>query len=140
MREFRRSEFYALVHRPLGVEYMLQLYLDPRRTDARLEFDRVDSDFGARDQKVLDLLLPYFRQFHVAATRRPVTPGRATDLTPREREILAQVAEGRTNNEIGHLLGISSHTVRKHLENAYEKLGTHTRTGAVAAVFWNRSG
>jgi DNA-binding CsgD family transcriptional regulator len=140
VREFRRSEFYALVHRPLGVEYMLQLYLDPRRTDARLEFDRVDSDFGGRDRKVLDLLLPHFRQFHRAATRRPVTPGRATDLTPREREILAHVAEGRTNNEIGHLLDISSHTVRKHLENAYEKLGTHTRTGAVAAVFGNQRG
>jgi DNA-binding CsgD family transcriptional regulator len=32
-------------------------------------------------------------------------------------------------------LGISPETVRKHLENAYEKLGVHTRTGAVAALF-----
>jgi hypothetical protein len=29
LRDFRRTEFYALVHRPLGIEYMLQLYLDP---------------------------------------------------------------------------------------------------------------
>ena len=135
MREFRRSAFYALVHRPLGVEHMLWLYLDPRRTDARLEFDRADSDFSERDRKVLDLLLPHFRQHLRAAMRRPATPGPAIELTPREREVIAHVAEGRTNNEIGRLLGISSHTVRKHLENAYEKLGTHTRTGAVAAVF-----
>jgi DNA-binding CsgD family transcriptional regulator len=135
MRDFRRSEFYALVHRPLGVEHMLQLYLDPRRTDARLEFDRAESDFGERDRKVLDLLLPHFRQLLRVATRRPAAAGRAPELTPREREVIAHVAEGRTNNEIGRLLGISSHTVRKHLENAYEKLGTHTRTGAVAAVF-----
>jgi len=135
MRHFRRTDFYTLVHRPLGIEYMLQLYLDPRRTDARLEFARVDSDFGERDRNVLDLLLPHFRQLLRAPTRRAAPPGRPTRLTPREREVIAEVAEGRTNNEIGRLLGISSHTVRKHLENAYEKLGTHTRTGAVAAVF-----
>jgi DNA-binding CsgD family transcriptional regulator len=134
-RDFRRSEFYALVHRPLGVEYMLWLYLDPGRTDARLEFDRADSDFSERDRKVLDLLLPHLRQRLRAAKHRPAVPGAATELTRREREVIAHVAEGRTNNEIGRLLGISSHTVRKHLENAYEKLGTHTRTGAVAAVF-----
>ena len=44
------------------------------------------------------------------------------------------VARGRTNGEIAQLLGISPSTVRKHLENVYEKLGVHTRTGAVAAV------
>lgn len=135
MREFRRSEFYGLVHRPLGVDYMLWLYLDPRHTDARLEFDRADSDFSERDRKVLDLLLPHFRQLLLAAPRRPAASGPATELTPRELEVISHVAEGRTNNEIGWLLGISPHTVRKHLENAYEKLGTHTRTGAVASVF-----
>lgn len=49
--------------------------------------------------------------------------------------MISHVAEGRTNDEIGHVLGISPQTVRKHLENAYEKLEVHTRTGAVAAVF-----
>jgi DNA-binding CsgD family transcriptional regulator len=138
-RDFRRSEFYALVHRPLGVEHMLQLYLDPRRTDARLEFDRFERDFGERDRKVLDLLLPHLRQLLWAATRRPAARGPAAELTSREREVVARVAEGRTNHEIGLLLGISPHTVRKHLENVYEKLGTHTRTGAVAAVFGRTS-
>lgn len=135
MRKFRRTEFYNLVHRPIGVEYMLQLYLDPHRTDARFEFDRADSDFGQRDRNVLDLLLPHLRQLLRAAARRPAARGPATGLTAREREVIAHVAAGRTNSEIGRLLGISSHTVRKHLENANEKLGTHTRTGAVAAVF-----
>jgi DNA-binding CsgD family transcriptional regulator len=48
--------------------------------------------------------------------------------------VVSHVADGRTNDEIAHLLGISSQTVRKHLENVYEKLDVHTRTGAVAAV------
>jgi DNA-binding NarL/FixJ family response regulator len=56
-------------------------------------------------------------------------------LTRREREILALVAEGLTNAEIGAHLWISCGTVRRHLENAYPKLGVHTRTAAIRAVF-----
>jgi DNA-binding CsgD family transcriptional regulator len=59
-------------------------------------------------------------------------------LTPRERAVLAHVADGRTNGELAQLLGISPLTVRKHLENVYEKLDVHTRTAAVAAAFGRR--
>lgn len=55
-------------------------------------------------------------------------------LTPREREVLELVAEGRTNAEIAELLWVSPSTVRKHLENVYAKLGVHTRTAAAAFV------
>ena len=60
---------------------------------------------------------------------------RAARLTRREREVLALVAEGMTNAEIGALLWISAGTVRRHLENAYSKLEVHTRTAAVRAAF-----
>jgi DNA-binding CsgD family transcriptional regulator len=56
-------------------------------------------------------------------------------LSPREREILGLVAQGMTNIQVARMLWISPGTVRKHLENVYEKLGVHTRTGAIAAVF-----
>ncbi|MDX6413546.1 MAG: hypothetical protein QOH23_956 [Gaiellaceae bacterium] len=133
-REFRRREFYVDVHRPLGIEYMLWLYVDPA-SDARLEFDRAERNFSERDRNVLDLLRPHLGQFVRAARRRAPPSAASKSLTPREREVLSHVADGRTNDEIAHLLGISSQTVRKHLENAYEKLDVHTRTGAVAAVF-----
>jgi DNA-binding CsgD family transcriptional regulator len=55
-------------------------------------------------------------------------------LTPREREILDLVAEGRTNPEIAERLWVSPLTVRTHLENVYAKLGVHTRTAAVAFI------
>jgi RNA polymerase sigma factor (sigma-70 family) len=84
---------------------------------------------------VLDLLLPHLRQFRRAAARRARALRTADALTAREREVIALVAEGRTNGEIGRRLGISAETVRKHLENADEKLGVHTRTEAVSAVF-----
>lgn len=55
-------------------------------------------------------------------------------LTPREGEILALVAEGKTNGQIAEQLWISGGTVRRHLEHAYAKLGVHTRTAAVRAA------
>jgi len=40
------------------------------------------------------------------------------------------VREGKRNSEISVILGLSTHTVRKHLENAFWKLGVETRTAA----------
>ena len=54
-------------------------------------------------------------------------------LTPRESELFPWLARGKTNAEIGLILGISPKTVTKHLENIYIKLGAHSRT---AAVVW----
>jgi DNA-binding CsgD family transcriptional regulator len=58
----------------------------------------------------------------------------APQLTEREREILDLVAAGKTNAEVAETIWIAPGTVRKHLENIYEKLGVHTRTAAVAAL------
>ncbi len=53
-------------------------------------------------------------------------------LTAREREVLVLVAEGRTNQAIGHALQVSPRTVAKHLENAYRKLDVSCRVQAVS--------
>jgi DNA-binding CsgD family transcriptional regulator len=55
-------------------------------------------------------------------------------LTEREREILELVAAGKTNAAIAEAIWIAPGTVRKHLENVYEKLGVHSRTAAVATL------
>ena len=55
-------------------------------------------------------------------------------LTVREREVLECMSSGKTNSEIAELLWISPSTVRKHLENAYRKLGVTTRTAAAARL------
>jgi DNA-binding CsgD family transcriptional regulator len=54
-----------------------------------------------------------------------------SSLTSREREILSWVVRGKTNPEIAAILWIAPGTVRKHLENIYEKLDVSTRAGAV---------
>ncbi|HVD31601.1 MAG TPA: helix-turn-helix transcriptional regulator [Methylomirabilota bacterium] len=56
----------------------------------------------------------------------------ASQLSPRQREILDLVAEGRTSKEIAVTLGISESTVNWHLANAFERLGASSRAEAVA--------
>jgi len=52
-------------------------------------------------------------------------------LTPREREVLRLMAQGRANKEIGALLGISVGTAKTHLRHIFRKLRVSDRTGAV---------
>ncbi|WP_322920407.1 helix-turn-helix transcriptional regulator [Nocardioides renjunii] len=60
--------------------------------------------------------------------------GDDTVLTPREREILALVAEGRSNGEIGKQLFISTKTVSVHVSNILAKLDAASRTEAAAVA------
>ena len=54
----------------------------------------------------------------------------AFKLTLREAEVLYWVAKGKTNRDIGDILGSSPATAKKHLERVYVKLGVETRTAA----------
>jgi len=57
---------------------------------------------------------------------------KATVLSNREREILALLADGLVNKQIAARLGISTNTVKTHLELLFDKLGVTTRAEAVA--------
>ena len=58
----------------------------------------------------------------------------ALGLTLRESEVLYWVVKGKTNRDIGDILGSSPATVKKHLERVYEKLGVETRTAAASVA------
>jgi DNA-binding CsgD family transcriptional regulator len=137
-RRFHELGIYTEVSRPLGVEDRFRLWLAPGgEGNARLEFDRGDRNFRERDRDVLDLLRPHLEQLRRRATERRsngLASVRAARLTGREREVLELVAEGRTNAQVARALCISPGTVRKHLENAFDKLDVNTRTAAVAAL------
>lgn len=60
--------------------------------------------------------------------------GPAFGLTARESQVLYWVLQGKTNRDIGDILGTSPRTVTKHLEHVFEKLGVETRTAAAALV------
>lgn len=51
-------------------------------------------------------------------------------LTHRESEVLLWIAKGKANRDIGEILGLSSRTVNKHLEQIYSKLGVENRASA----------
>lgn len=54
----------------------------------------------------------------------------ALGLTPRVAEVLLWVAQGKTNSDIGSILGISESTVKKHLLEIFQKLSVETRSAA----------
>jgi ATP/maltotriose-dependent transcriptional regulator MalT len=59
-------------------------------------------------------------------------------LSPRELEVLRHVAAGKTNREIASELVVSEHTVARHMQNIFTKLGVSSRTAATAFAFEHR--
>ena len=53
-------------------------------------------------------------------------------LTPRQREVLALLAEGASTTQIAATLGLAEETVRNHIRQLLRRLGVHTRLAAVA--------
>ena len=72
-------------------------------------------------------LLVLHEENHQAAIENLIAAFR---LTQREAEVLFWVCKGKTNKDIGEIIGASPRTVNKHLEHVFEKLGVETRTAA----------
>ena len=56
-----------------------------------------------------------------------------SDLTPRQREVLSLMCEGKPNKVIARDLGVSPHTVKELLYRSYKHLGVSTRVQAALA-------
>lgn len=65
-------------------------------------------------------------------SREAPAAGAAGELTPRERDVLALMAEGASNKAIARQLGISVHTAKFHVGSILDKLDATGRTDAVA--------
>jgi DNA-binding CsgD family transcriptional regulator len=61
------------------------------------------------------------------------------ELTPREREVLALVADGLTNAQIAERLVVTPRTINAHLTSVYSKLGVTSRAGAIRYALEHRS-
>lgn len=115
--EARARVKVAVACRMLGDHDAADLELDA----ARSTFDRL----GARpDSAGIARLL-----------QQPAGPRHTTDLTERECEVLRLVAAGKTNREIAAALIISAHTVARHLQNIFTKLGVSSRAAATAYAY-----
>lgn len=106
----RARVLIGLACRALGDDETAKLELDAAR--------RVFEDLGAA---------PELDRVSELSGATPAVPG---GLSAREIEVLALVATGKTNHEIGEALVVSDHTVRRHLQNIYAKLGVSSRAAA----------
>ena len=132
-REWRSRELYNVIFRPY--QYELEVRIPSSRTGCTRTFlfHAQKRDLGERDRLVLELLRPHLERVVDRFERRAALEA-DLPVTRREREILEWVERGKTNAEIAGILWLSPSTVRKHLENAYGKLGVRTRTAAVARL------
>lgn len=87
--------------------------------------------FSEREMMLASLLRPHLISLH--QLHRQYRSG-VPDLTPRQHEVLRLVAAGQSNTQIARSLLVSEATVRKHLENVYERLQVSSRTAAVARL------
>lgn len=87
---------------------------------ARTVADELDDVLAAlRDQE--NAALPESRPL------TPAFPSAGTQISPREQEVLALVAEGRTNKAIAEALYVSPNTVKTHVASLLSKFDAHTR-------------
>lgn len=80
-------------------------------------------------------LSPEAAQVLIQTVNEPSQPG--SDLTDREREILALMVEGKSNNEISESIFVTQATVKYHVSNILSKLGANSRTEAVVLAIKN---
>jgi len=85
-------------------------------------------ELAPQDRGVLSLVATY--ALARALSLREFPPG--VKLTPREREALQWSAEGKSEWEIGEIMGISEHGAHKHLRSVRRKLGVSSKTHAAA--------
>jgi DNA-binding NarL/FixJ family response regulator len=108
-----------------AIGYML------KRTPLNLLLSPIALSSGPLTHKQAALKIRKYFQELVYAMPSVTTVEGLVKLTPREREILSQLAKGRVTKEIASTLSISSWTVNGHVKSIFAKLKVHTRTEAV---------
>ena len=93
--------------------------------------------FTEHPDEIVSLLTSFFRDGvepaetpSAVAAGRPVPP--SDGLSPRELEVLRLLAAGESNAQIARRLGLSTHTVERHVANLYRKIGARGRADATA--------
>ena len=146
--DFRRTPLYVDYYREIRIDYAMAVPIHVHRNElVSFVVNRSRRDFSDRDRERLEAIRPHLGNIY-RLTRAAEGPRAAwgvppadrqprpdPHLTAREREVLDWLSGGKTDRDIGTILGISPRTVHKHLQRIYEKLGVETRTAAVARAY-----
>jgi len=97
----------------------------------------VAGEYWVERQNISDLVQELTRRPGNASPDVPQGPWR---LTPRERQIVAEVVAGKTNKEIAQELCVSLQTIKHHLTNIFDKVGVHNRLELALFSIHNSSG
>ncbi len=84
-----------------------------------------------RDRRVAPSASATTRRIDATGSEKPLPDG----LTAREAEVLKLVTAGLSNHDIAVQLVVSDHTVRRHLQNIFAKVGVSSRAAATAYAF-----
>jgi len=141
-RQQLASEHHRQIYRHMDVGRMLSMITVRAQRGGALNLSRSfrRPDFRERDRHLMRLLVPHFLQAVGAAEAASAMRAaesealRGLGLTPRERDVAAWVARGRTNSEIAAILAARPRTVEKHVEKILLKLGVENRTAAARVV------
>lgn len=132
-RQWHNAPMYSDYLRHFGVEDEIVACLPaPPGRSLRLLLRRDSGGFSERDKLLVELLRLHLHAVYQDSQRRRTGSPR---LTARQWELLRLVAAGHSNADIAQRLFLSENTVRKHLENIYERLSVSSRTAAVARAF-----
>lgn len=141
--EWEKSEYYQRFAKPNNIYYILVLGLVfEQRQVGTLTFarERQSGNFSERDTEILNLLKDHLslRVSRAIEVQTKTDKDRRQDeylsplfsdkgLTRREQEVVQCLQRGNTTSEICQTLFISQTTLKKHITNAYRKLGIHSR-------------
>lgn len=137
-REFQRTAFYHEIAR------FMPGWRDQAAVAVRLPGSFVgfglnrDKGFSDEERLMLELFQPHLERVLKRCTQFLHLPSNKP-LTPREREILHWLAEGKRDHEIAHILKLSVRTVQQHVGVCLQKLRVETRTAAAAEIWRARS-
>ncbi|MGJ3244028.1 MAG: response regulator transcription factor [Opitutales bacterium] len=142
-RQFRKLDVYDSVYRVLGIDNHCAVHV-PSDADETVFFGierQGGPDFSGEDRFLLELGQQQLTQARNLALlldserEGPIEPGLLirAGLTAREAEVLTWITEGKSNEEIGIILGIGVYTVKGHLKRIFQKTGACSR---LAAALW----
>ncbi|MEM7302796.1 MAG: helix-turn-helix transcriptional regulator [Pseudomonadota bacterium] len=120
----------------IGNTRAVTVYMRGNSKKSREIFDNTIGDLHLEAVKVMDeLVLTNREKTSVARSdSNPVAPANGAQFSEKERRCLYWIARGKTNWEVGQILGISENTVRYHLKSAFSKLNVKSRAQAASAA------